>query len=191
MNFAGKWPRHDYSELFKKHAGIDLGKIKGVKELRAAVKKQGIKIKIEPSAGLGRVIDQVYKKTVRPNLIQPSFLINHPVVISPLSKRHADNLEFVERHQVLMMGAEVGNGWSELNDPIDQRDRFDKQMKLREAGDKEAQMMDEDYVIALEHGLPPTGGFGVGIDRLFSILADQDSVRDVVFFPTMKPKHED
>lgn len=190
LDFSGKWERLDYTELFKRHSNIDLGEIESSEDLKKAIKKEQISIKIDPAAGLGRLIDQVYKKTVRPNLIQPCFLINHPVEISPLAKRNPNNPRLVERHQVLIMGAEVGNGFSELNDPLDQRARFDEQMKLREAGDSEAQMIDEDFVIALEHGMPPTAGFGVGIDRLFMILTDQPSVRDVVFFPTMRPKHE-
>lgn len=115
-------------------------------------------------------------------------MINHPVEISPLSKRHEDDPRIVERHQVIIEGAEVGNGFSELNDPIDQRNRFEDQLKLREAGDKEAYMLDEDFLTAIDHGMPPTAGFGVGIDRLFMIITEQESIRDIVFFPTMKPK---
>ena len=188
LNFSGKWPRLDYRTLFLDKSGIDLSKVRTADQLKKAIKAKKIKISIDKSSGYGRLVDQVYKKVVRPDLIQPSFLINHPVEISPLAKRHDTDENIVERHQVLILGAEVGNGFSELNDPIDQRSRFEDQMKLREAGDKEAQMIDEDYIEALEHGMPPTGGFGVGIDRLFMILSDQPSVRDVVFFPTMRPK---
>jgi len=154
--------------------------------MQALVKEKGIKP--DPAAGRGRLIDQLYKKLVRPNLFQPCFLINHPIDISPLAKSKEDDAGKVERMQVLIAGAEVGNGFSELNDPIDQRNRFLKQEELREAGDKEAQMIDEDFVEALEYGMPPTAGFGVGIDRLLMILTDQENIRDVVFFPMMKPK---
>lgn len=188
LDFSGTWERLDYRELFLKHSGIDLKEVKTADALKTAIKEQKIKIDIEESAGYGRLVDQVYKKTVRPKLIQPAFLINHPVEISPLAKRNESDPSIVDRHQVLIMGAEVGNGFSELNDPIDQRSRFEDQMKLREAGDMEAQMIDEEYIDAMEHGMPPTGGFGVGIDRLFMILTDSDSIRDVVFFPTMRPK---
>ncbi len=191
LDFSGEWERLDYRDLFKKHSGIDLKKVKTAEDLKAAIKEQKIKISIEETAGYGRLVDQVYKKTVRPKLIQPAFLINHPVEISPLAKRDPEDESIVQRHQVLIMGSEVGNGFSELNDPIDQRSRFEDQMKLREAGDKEAQMIDEEYIDAMEHGMPPTGGFGVGIDRLFMILTDSDSVRDVVFFPTMRPKQDE
>lgn len=190
LDFSGKWPRYDYIELFKDCAGINLDKITTVEKLKKEVKEKNLGIKIEPNVGLGRLIDQVYKKVVRPTLVQPCFLINHPTIISPLAKQYADNPNKVERHQVLIAGAEVGNGFSELNDPLDQAKRFQDQMKLREAGDKEAQMIDEEFLVALEHGMPPTAGFGVGIDRLFSILANQESIRDVVFFPTTRPKNE-
>jgi lysyl-tRNA synthetase class 2 len=114
-------------------------------------------------------------------------LINHPLDISPLAKKHKDNPNYVQRFQILFAGAEVGNGFTELNDPIDQKQRFDEQAKLREKGDDEAQMKDDDFIEALEYGMPPTAGFGVGIDRFFSIVTNCESIRDVVFFPTMKP----
>lgn len=190
LDFSGKWNRLDYTELFKEHTGIDLDKITTVDQLKKEVKAKKIKVQIDPKAGLGRLIDQVYKVSVRPKLIQPCFLTNHPVVISPLAKRDETNPKITERHQVLIMGSEVGNGFSELNDPIDQKERLKAQMKLREAGDKEAQMIDYDYVRALEHGMPPTAGFGVSIARLFMMLTNQESVRDVVFFPTMRPRVE-
>lgn len=190
LDFSGTWPRLDYCDLVQKETGIDLRKIETAEDLRTAIKKAKIKLDIEPSAGLGRIIDQLYKKTVRPKLIQPCFLINHPVAISPLAKRQAENPNLVERHQVLIMGAELGNGFSELNDPLDQRARFEEQMKLREAGDNEAQMIDEDFLEALEHGMPPTAGWGIGIDRLLMILANLESIRDTVFFPTMRPKKD-
>lgn len=190
LDFSGDWPRLDYTELVKEHAGIDLNAVKDVKDLRAMIEAKNIRVDIEPSAGLGRIIDQLYKKTVRPKLIQPCFLVNHPVAVSPLAKRHESNPNTVERHQVLIAGAELGNGFSELNDPLDQRARFEEQMRLREAGDKEAQMIDEDFLQALEHGMPPTAGWGIGIDRLLMVLADLPSIRDTVFFPIMRPKQD-
>ena len=188
LEFGGEWPRLDYTTLFKKESGIDLSTIKTVDDLKQAIKKNKIDLVVPSGASLGSVIDQVYKKTVRPKLMQPCFLVNHPVAISPLAKRQSANPNLVQRHQVLIMGAEVGNGWSELNDPLDQRERFEEQMRLREAGDKEAHMIDEDFLLALEHGMPPTAGWGIGIDRLLMILADLPSIRDTVFFPTMRPK---
>ncbi len=188
LDFSGNWPKYDYSQLVLDHAGIDLKAIETATQLQKAIKSAKIKLDIDPKAGLGRLIDQLYKKTVRPKLIQPCFLVNHPVAISPLAKRQAQNPSLVERHQVLIMGAELGNGFSELNDPLDQRERFEQQMNLREAGDKEAQMIDEDFLMALEHGMPPTAGWGIGIDRLLMILANLPSIRDTVFFPTMRPE---
>lgn len=190
LHFGGEWPRVDYFDLLREHAGIDLDTIQTADQLRKAITEKNIPLKMDPKAGLGRLIDQLYKKTVRPKLIQPCFLINHPVAVSPLAKRHATQPNKVERHQVLIVGAELGNGFSELNDPLDQRARFEEQMSLREAGDKEAQMIDYDFLQALEHGMPPTAGFGVGIDRLLTVLANQPSIRDTVFFPTMRPEHK-
>ncbi|MBI3626658.1 lysine--tRNA ligase [Candidatus Uhrbacteria bacterium] len=189
IDFTTPWPRLDYVEVVKEKTGIDLDKIKTVDQLKKEIKNRNIiNIEIEPHAGLGRVIDQLYKKTVRPQILQPTLLINHPLAVSPLAKKHRDNPARVERVQVLFMGAEVGNGWSELNDPIDQKERFLEQAGLRESGDTEAMMIDEDFVEALEYGLPPTAGFGVGIDRMLMYLVNAPTIREVVFFPVMRPK---
>ncbi|MEK7540365.1 MAG: lysine--tRNA ligase [Patescibacteria group bacterium] len=188
LNWKGPWPRLSYTELVKKETGIDLLEHQTVESLKAAIQTAKIDIELEPNIGLGRVTDLLYKKTVRPKLMQPCFLIDHPVVVSPLAKRKEDQPLLTERLQIVALGSELGNGFSELNDPIDQRERFEAQMKLREAGDTEAAMLDEDFLQALEHGLPPTAGFGVGIDRLFMVLAAAPSIRDVVFFPTMRPE---
>ena len=145
---------------------------------------------MDENLGRGRIMDQLYKDYVRPKLIQPCFLINHPIDISPLAKKHKDNPKLTQRLQMVVAGAEIVNAFTELNDPIDQRKRFEEQMKLREAGDEEAQMIDEDFIEALEIGLPPTGGFGMGIDRFFSILTNQNTVREVVLFPMMKPEED-
>lgn len=189
IDFTPPWPRLDYFDLIKEKSGIDLKKIKDVKSLKEAIKKQKIEIEFEKHAGLGRIIDQLYKKVARPQIIQPTFLINHPVSVSPLAKRIKNDPNRVERMQVIFMGAEVGNGFSELNDPLDQRARFEEQMKLREAGDPEAQMLDEDFLEALEYGMPPTAGFGVGIDRWLMYLVNASTIRDVVFFPLMRPRN--
>lgn len=186
LHFQAPWPRVDYRDIILKESGVDIDLYPDKESMQQLVKEKGIKP--DPAAGRGRLIDQLYKKLVRPNLFQPCFLINHPLDISPLAKLKEEDPRQVERLQVLIAGAEVGNGFSELNDPIDQRGRFLKQEELREAGDKEAQMIDEDFIEALEYGMPPTAGFGVGIDRLLMILSDQENIRDVVFFPMMKPK---
>jgi len=187
LDFSGEWKKIDYVDIVKKETGIDILKENTKEKLVKAIKAKGLTVEIEKFAGRGRVIDQLYKKYVRPKLIQPCFLVNHPVVISPLAKKQQTNFELTERFQILIAGSEVGNGFSELNDPIDQKQRFEEQAKLREKGDEEAQMMDENFIEALEVGMPPTSGFGVSIDRLLMILTNQPNIREVVLFPTMKP----
>ena len=188
IDFSKKWKKIDYTEIIKKETGIDLSKEDTKEKLIKAIKEKHFKLDIDENLGRGRIMDQLYKQYVRPNLIQPCFLINHPIDISPLAKKHKDNPKLTQRFQVLVAGSEIVNAFTELNDPIDQRERFEEQMKLRAAGDDEAQMMDEDFIEALEIGLPPTAGFGLGIERLLAILTDQPTVRDVVLFPMMKPE---
>lgn len=187
LNFAGPWKRTTYADLFKEYVGIDILTVRD-EELLEYIKKY--REDTDLSLGRGRLLDQLYKKAIRPYLIQPQFIIDHPVEFSPLAKRKTDNSRLTERVQVLIDGAEVGNGFSELNDPIDQRERFEEQERLRLAGDAEAQRMDTDFLRALEYGMPPTAGFGVGIDRFLAILLDVDSIRETVFFPTMRPEHQ-
>ena len=142
LNFNQVWPRLKYKDVFEKYSGIDLGNVKTKEDIMKEINKRKISIEIEKEAGLGRIIDQVYKKIARPKLIGPLFIIDHPISVSPLAKEKRNDPGFVERFQILIMGSELGNGFSELNDPIEQRKRFEDQAMLREAGDKEAQMMD-------------------------------------------------
>jgi lysyl-tRNA synthetase class 2 len=181
INWGKKWPRVEYVQLFKKFTGID-----PVKASRDELYKKAKELNLNPEefAGKGRLIDLIFKKTARPTLIQPCFLINPPVEIEPLAKRLETNPNLVERFQVMACGTELGKGFSELNDPIDQRKRFEEQLKLREAGDEEAQMFDEEFVIALEYGMPPTAGFGIS-ERLFAVLMNKP-VRECVIFPLMR-----
>jgi len=184
INWGGNWPRLDYFELFKKHTGIDLNNT-DEKELKTYADKHHVKY--EEFAGKGRVVDLIFKKTIRvlPEVAsQPSFLINQPVELEPLAKRDPKNPLAVQRMQILACGSELGKGFGELNDPIDQKSRFDEQMKLRQAGDSEAQMLDEDYLEAMEYGMPPAAGFGIS-ERLFAVLMDK-SIRETVIFPLMK-----
>ncbi len=183
IDWGAKWPRVDYRKIFKEKTGLDCLSAP-LYELEA--KGRELHVKIMPGMGRARLIDAVYKKAVRPGMIQPVFLINHPVELSPLAKRSAKDGRVAERFQVVACGSEVGNGFSELNDPVDQRARFEEQMRLRAAGDSEAQQMDEDFVEALEYGMPPAAGFGLS-ERLFAILVDKP-VREAVVFPLMKPK---
>lgn len=183
IDWSGDWPKIDYYEIFQKHTGLDLAK---VNEEQLKKYAQDEKIDTEKHTGRGRLIDVIFKKKVRPSLIQPAFLVLPPVHVEPLAKRWPKDPDRVERFQIVAGGTELGKGFSELNDPIDQRSRFQEQAKLREAGDKEAQMMDEDFVQALEYGMPPTAGFGIS-ERLFSFIMDRP-VRETVFFPLMRPK---
>ncbi|MDD3487283.1 MAG: lysine--tRNA ligase [Candidatus Moranbacteria bacterium] len=184
INWAGEWEVKDYFKLFKAETGIDLDKEVLAGDLQKKADELGIKY--EKNYGKGRMIDTIYKKTVRPKLIQPCFLTGHPIEVSPLAKRDPKDPRKVLRMQFLAGGSELGNGFSELNDPIDQRSRFEEQMKLRAAGDAEAQMLDDDFVEALEYGMPPAFGFGFS-ERLFAFLMNK-SVRETVIFPPMKDK---
>jgi len=182
INWGGKWETKDYFKLFKQEIGIDLDREVSVLDLQEKADELGIKY--EKNYGKGRMIDTIYKKTVRSKLIQPCFLVGHPIEISPLAKKDPKDPRKVLRMQVLVAGSEIGNGFAELNDPIDQRARFEDQSKLRAAGDTEAQMLDEDFVEAMEYGMPPAFGFGFS-ERLFSLLMNK-SVRETVIFPPMK-----
>lgn len=183
-DWGGEWPRLNYFEVFKEHTGLDLESVSD-DELKTYAKEQGIKF--EEFAGRGRLIDLIFKK-VRSKLstAKPFFLVNQPVELEPLAKRDSNNPKVVQRLQIVAYGTELGKGFGELNDPLDQRKRFEDQAKLREAGDTEAQMLDEDYLEAMEYGMPPAAGFGVS-ERLFAVLAGK-SVRETVIFPPMKDK---
>jgi lysyl-tRNA synthetase class 2 len=182
VDLEGEWPRIDYCETIRDKCGIDVLEA-DTNEIKA--KLDSLHIKYSEKDERGRLIDTLWK-SFRKEIAGPVFLINHPVEVSPLAKRKEDNPKLVERFQVVLAGSEMGNGYSELNDPIDQAERFSEQAKMREAGDKEAQMHDRDFVEALEYGMPPTTGFGFS-ERLFSFLADKSS-RECVMFPLMRPE---
>ena len=174
-------------DAVKEFSGVDFASFMSDNEKAVAIAKEK-GIEIEPGkATWGDVLNSFFEEFVEENLIQPTFIIDYPVEISPLTKKKPDCPALTERFELFILGGEYGNAYSELNDPIDQMERFEAQMKLREAGDDEANMIDNDFVTALEYGMPPTGGLGIGIDRLVMLLTDSYSIRDVLLFPTMKP----
>lgn len=184
IDWSKPFPQVDYFTEFKKETGIDLSSDVSIEVLKKKADELGIKY--EASAGKGRMIDTLYKKTVRQKLIQPCFLVGLPIEVSPLAKIDPTNPRRTLRFQPIAAKSELGNGFAELNDPIDQRNRFEEQMKLREAGDVEGMMLDEDFLQALEYGMPPACGFGLS-ERLFAILMDR-SVRETVIFPPVRTK---
>ena len=176
------WETLDYKKTILKETGIDISKATN-EEIKKELAKR--RESYEKSDERGRLVDSLWK-SIRKKITGPVFLTGHPVEVSPLAKRLDENPDFVERYQVIIAGSELGNGYSELNDPIDQAKRFDEQQKMREKGDKEAQMEDNDFVRALEYGMPPTSGFGVS-ERLFAFLAGK-SIRETVLFPLLRPE---
>ena len=181
------WKRITMVDSIKEVCGIDFNKIQTDEEAVNLAKEKGIEIPDKTKETRGDVISLFFDEYVEKTLIQPTFIYEYPVEISPLAKKCKDDKRMTERFEVFISGREYGNAFSELNDPIDQYERFKKQVEAREAGDEEAAMMDEDFIQALEIGLPPTGGLGIGIDRLVMLLTDSASIRDALLFPTMKP----
>lgn len=175
-----------YVDIINEYSGIDFSKVTSLAE--AKEKAKAVKVDADDSVSIWKVCDEVFSALVEPNLIQPIFITDFPKELSPLAKSREDDPRYVERFEPYVAGREIGNAFTELNDPFDQRERFEEQVKQREAGDDEAFMMDEDYIRALEFGLPPTGGLGIGIDRLVMLLTDSHSIRDTILFPLMRPE---
>ena len=181
------WPRLTMVEAVKKYVGIDFGAISDDAEAVAAAKAVGVELADAAEKTWGNALYACFDQKVEEKLIQPTFITMHPVDVSPLAKRSPKDPRLTERFELFICHSEMGNAFSELNDPIDQRGRFQKQVELRDKGDDEAGMMDEDFLTALEYGMPPTGGLGIGIDRCVMLLTNSDSIREVILFPTMKP----
>lgn len=185
IELASPWKRMSMIEAVKEYSGKDFTDVTDLEEARTIAKE--LNVAIEPSFGIGKIINACFEEYVEDKLIQPTFITGHPKEISPLAKSNPENPEITDRFEAYIYGREICNGFTELNDPIDQKERFLKQVEERANGDEEANMMDEDFVNALEYGLPPTGGLGIGIDRLVMFLTNSSTIRDVLFFPTMKP----
>ena len=186
IDLESKWKRISMIDSIKEVTGIDFNTINTDEEAIQIAKEKNVEID-ELKKTRGDIINSFFEEFVEETLIQPTFIYDYPVEVSPLTKKKPSDKRLTERFEVFIDGREYGNAYSELNDPIDQYERFKKQVEAREAGDEEANMMDEDFIQALEYGMPPTGGLGIGIDRLIMLLTDSASIRDVLLFPTMKP----
>ena len=185
LEFGGSWPRRTLCGSIQEATGIDVLAAPDVESLREAVRARGLDPGDAPT--WGRLVDDLLSEHVEPSLMQPTFLTDYPVELSPLAKR-SGNPRLVERFELFVAGMEIANAFSELNDPLDQRRRFEEQRKARAAGDEEAHPMDEDYLRCLEHGLPPTGGLGLGVDRLVAVLCGAPNLREVILFPHLRPE---
>lgn len=185
INFAPPFKRVTMFDAIKEHTGRAL---RGKRDDEVQKVAKELHVEVGPSDGKGVIIDEIFSKLVQPHLIQPTFVTDYPVEMSPLAKRHRTEPDLVERFELIVNGQELCNAFSELNDPLDQRARFEEQMKLRAQGNEEAQMLDEDFLRALEYGMPPAAGLGVGMDRLTMLMTNQHSIRDVILFPQMKPE---
>jgi len=196
INYQGKdidltppWRRLSMIDACKQYANVDFNEIRTDEEAREVGKKLGLDITSDMKKG--HIISEVFEEFAEKHLIQPTFITGHPVEVSPLAKRNPDTPEITNRFEAFINTWEIANAFSELNDPIDQRARFVEQVAQKEAGDEEAHPLDEDFLNALEIGLPPTGGLGIGIDRLIMLITNSPSIRDVLLFPTMKPLHKE
>lgn len=186
IDLTPPWPRITMIDAIKKYVGVDFNKIDSDQEARKTAEE--LKLTIKDSDTWGEIVNLVFEEFVEKHLIQPIFILDYPIEVSPLTKRKPSDPRLTERFELYITAREMANAYSELNDPIDQKERFLKQVEARAAGNEEANMLDEDFINALEYGMPPTGGLGIGIDRLVMLLTNSYSIRDVLFFPTMKPK---
>lgn len=188
INFKRPWNRIDYVNAIKDKTGVDVIN-SSEEDLKALVENAGLDT--ANLSGKAKLIDEIFSQTVEPDIIQPTFVVDYPLILSPLAKKHRTKENIVERFEGYVAGKELCNAFSELNDPIDQRKRFEEQVKQKKAGDEEAHPVDEDFIRAIEYGMPPTAGLGIGIDRLIMLYTNQSSIRDVIFFPQMKPEIKD
>jgi len=188
LDFTPPWPRISYRDLLLEYTGVDIDETRTVEALRRVVSEKGLDLDLSGAVGYGAALDAFYKEFCRPKVVQPTFLIDHPAELMPLAKRKADDPSRIESAQLLVSGHEIIKAYSELNDPVDQRKRWLEQEGLAKKGLEEHEVLDEDYIEALEYGMPPTAGWGMGIDRFSAILTNQHTIRDVILFPLMRPK---
>lgn len=188
IDLAPPWRRISFRQAIVEHTGIDIENYRTLAELRAQI--ETLRLAVDPQATWAKQVDELLKTFVEPQLIQPTFVLDYPIELSPLAKKKPDTPHYVERFEPFIGAMEFGNAFSELNDPIDQRERFLAQEAMHRAGDEETQPLDEDFLTALEYGMPPTGGLGIGIDRLTMILTNAPSIREVILFPALRPKGE-
>ena len=188
IDLAPPYERITFRDVLMRLANCDIEQYPTKDNMAKKAGEYGLEIL--PSDDRGKIMDEIFKKVVRPKIIKPTFITNHPLELSPLAKKIYDDPRYVERFQLIVGGVELINAFSELNDPVDQRERFTAQQKMREAGDTEAMRIDEDFIEALEHGMPPTAGLGMGIDRLTALLTNSHNVKEVILFPTLKPEQK-
>lgn len=187
IDFKAPYPKVPILQAIQEHTGYDLA---GKDEANVRAIAQSLGIEVDETMGLGKLIDEIFGEKCEHHYVQPTFIIDYPKEMSPLTKEHRENPALTERFELMVNGKEVANAYSELNDPIDQRERFEEQLKLSEKGDDEAMFIDQDFLRALEYGMPPTSGIGIGIDRLCMLLTDNASIQEVLFFPQMKPERK-
>jgi lysyl-tRNA synthetase class 2 len=194
IDFAGEWPVISFRDLLLRDCGIDIRLYEDAYSLLQEIKSRNIALESDTELSLlgrGNLIDLLYKKVSRPKLISPTFLVEHPTSLSPLARANDNNPEVVDRFQLIINGAEVINAYSELVDPIDQKQRLTEQARLKASGDAEAMPLDQDYITAMEHGMPPISGWGMGIDRILQVLTGEENIKNMLLFPLMRPFKND
>jgi lysyl-tRNA synthetase class 2 len=185
INFKRPWKRYTMFEAIQEYTGVDISNMNEEELVKTAGE---LGVRVDPTMGKGKLIDEIFGEKCEANLIQPTFITDYPVEMSPLAKKHRTKEGLVERFEAICNGKELCNAFSELNDPIDQRQRFEDQLELGKRGDDESMILDEDFLRSLEYGMPPTAGLGIGIDRLAMIMTNSNSIQDVLFFPHMRPE---
>jgi len=186
ISLKAPWPRVSLLEALERLGGLSAGDLADAAAARAAAER--LRVALKPHWGWGKILGELFEATVEKTLLQPTFILDFPVEVSPLAKQKDDDPRFVQRFELFVGGLEVANAYTELNDPAEQRRRFEEQLRARERGDEEAHALDEEFLRALEYGMPPTAGEGIGVDRVVMLFTDSPSIRDVILFPTLRPE---